>query len=123
MSSRSEINDDPLAIIHLHLAGMDPHGSPPRLIYESLRSYFRPNDLFFFELPFDAGTLTKEVNHQSKMVNLVEQLRCARFVRILLFISTHSEEDRGDLFLGYCDEGGYKGPVADEVTKVRLFSY
>lgn len=119
MSSRSEVNDDPLAIIHLHLAGMDPHGSPPRLIYESFRSYFRPNDLLFFELEFDAGTDTKEAHHRSKMANLVEQLRCNRSPRILLFISTHSEQRRGDLFLGHCNQGGYEGPVADEVTKVR----
>ena len=38
-------------------------------------------------------------------------------------LCAHSREDRGDLFLGYCDKGGYKGPVADEVTKVHLFSY
>ena len=36
-------------------------------------------------------------------------------------LCAHSKEDRGDLFLGYCDKGGYKGPVADEVTKVHLF--
>ena len=63
MSSRSEVNDDPLAIIHLYLTGMDPHGSPPRLVYDSLRSYFRPDDLLFFELEFDAGTPSREANH------------------------------------------------------------
>jgi len=31
MSSCSEVNDDPLAIIHLYLTSMDPHGSPPTL--------------------------------------------------------------------------------------------
>jgi len=124
MSSRSEVNDDPLAIIHLYLAGMDPHGSPPRLIYESFRSYFRPDDILFFELEFDAGTPTKEADHQLKMASLVERLRCAQFARVLLFISTHSEEDRGDLFLGHCDHAGREGPMADEVTKVCwLFIY
>jgi len=118
MSSRSEVNDDPLAIIHLYLAGMDPHGSPPRLVYESFRSYFHPNDLLFFELEFDPGTLAKEADHQSKMASLVERLRRAQVARVLLFITTHSEENRGDLFLGHCDHGGPEGPVADEVTKV-----
>ena len=63
MSSRSEVNDDPLTIIHLYLAGMNPNGSPPHLIYESFRSYFRPNDLLFVELEFDAGTPAKEAGH------------------------------------------------------------
>lgn len=121
MSSRSELNDDPLAIIHLYLAGMDPHGSPPRLVYESFRSYFRPDDLRFFELEFDAGTPTKEADHRSKMASLAEQLRCAKFARVLLFITTHSEENRGDLFVGHCVRGGREGPVADEVTKVLGF--
>ena len=63
MSSRSEVNDDPLAIIHLYLASMDPHGSPPRLVYESFHTYFHPGDLLFFELEFDAGTTAKEADH------------------------------------------------------------
>ncbi|KAL4061850.1 hypothetical protein V8B97DRAFT_2027073 [Scleroderma yunnanense] len=66
MSSCSEVNDDPLAIIHLYLTSMDPHGSPPCL-----------------------------------MASLVEQLWCAQFTHILLFISTHSHESL----------------VADEVAK------
>ncbi|KIM50703.1 hypothetical protein SCLCIDRAFT_12301 [Scleroderma citrinum Foug A] len=115
MSSHSEVNDDPLAIIHLYLASMDPCGSPPRLVYESFRSYFHPNDLLFFELKFDAGTSTKEANHLSKMASLVERLWCTESAHVLLFITTHSEEVRGNLFMGHCDHGG--GPVADEVTK------
>ena len=63
MSSHSEVNDDPLAIIHLYLASMDPHGSPPCLVYESFCTYFRPGDLLFFELEFDAGTMAKEADH------------------------------------------------------------
>jgi len=118
MSSRSEVNDDPLTIIHLYLAGMDPHGSPPRLIYESFHTYFRPSDLLFFELEFDAGTTAKEADHRSKMATLVEQLRRAGSARVLLFITTHSEENRGDLFLGLCNHERRDGPVADEVTNV-----
>ena len=120
MSSRSEVNDDPLTIIHLYLAGMNPHGSPPRLIYESFRSYFRPNDLLFVELEFDAGTPAKEADHRLKMASLVEQLRCAHLARVLIFITTHSDENRGDLFVGHCDHNGREGPVADEVTMVGL---
>lgn len=63
MSSHSEVNDDPIAIIYLFLTGIDPNGSPPRLLYESFRSYFRPNNLLFVKLEFDAGTPTKEANH------------------------------------------------------------
>ena len=92
MSSRSEVNNDPIAIIHLFLAGIDPNGSPPQLLYESFRSYFHPNNLLFVELKFDAGTPTKEANHRSKMTNLVKQLRCTRLACVVLFITTHSEE-------------------------------
>ena len=118
MSSRSEVNNDPLTIIHLYLAGMNLHGSPPRLVYESFWSYFRPNDLLFVELEFDAGTPTKEADHQLKMASLVERLRCTHSARVLVFISMHSDENRGDLFVGHCDHNGHEGPVADEVTEV-----
>jgi len=118
MSSHSEVNDDPLAIIHLYLTGMDPHGSPPRLVYDSLCSYFRPDDLLFFELEFDAGTPSREANHRSKMASLVTQLRCAEFSRVLLFITTHSEKNRGDLFVGHHVRGGRECPLGDEVMKV-----
>ncbi|KAL4063945.1 hypothetical protein V8B97DRAFT_2026258 [Scleroderma yunnanense] len=40
MFSHSEVNDDPLTIIYLYLAGMDPYGSPPYLIYESFCDLF-----------------------------------------------------------------------------------
>jgi len=118
MSSHSEVNDDPLAIIHLYLAGMDPHGSPPHLVYESFRTYFRLGDLLFFELEFDAGTTAKEADHQSKMATFVKQLQRAGSACVLLFITTHSEENRGDLFLGLCNHEWRDGPVADEVTNV-----
>jgi len=93
MSSHSKVNDDLLTIIHLYLAGMDLHGSPPRLIYESFCSYFHPNDLLFFELEFDPGAPTKEAVHQLNMATLVKQLWWAQFAHVLLFITTHSEEN------------------------------
>jgi len=93
MSSHSEVDDDPLAIIHLYLAGMDLHGLPPHLVYESFHTYFRPGDLLFFELEFDAGTTAKEADHQSKMATLVEQLWHTGSAHVLLFITTHSEEN------------------------------
>lgn len=101
MPSHSEVNDDPLAIIHLYLAGMDPHGLPLLLVYESFHSYFHPSDFLFFELKFDAGTPTKEADYQLKMASLVKRLWCAESAHVLLFITKHSEEAQGDLFVGH----------------------
>ena len=75
-------------------------------------------DLLFFELEFDAGTMAKEADHWSKMATLVEQLQHAESAHVLLFITTHSEENQGDLFLGLCNHAQCDGPVADEVTNV-----
>jgi len=61
-------------------------------------------------------TTAKEANHRSKMATLVEQLWHAGSARVLLFITTHSEENQGDLFLGLCNHEWRDGPVADEVT-------
>jgi len=100
MSSRSEVNGNPLAIVHLYLSGMVVTGTPPRVIYENFRSYFDPQDLLFLEMDFDCGTDGKAVAHQRRMAEVAEMLRERGIGRIFLFISTHSDQTRGDLFIG-----------------------
>ncbi|KIM50454.1 hypothetical protein SCLCIDRAFT_145468, partial [Scleroderma citrinum Foug A] len=100
MSSRSEVNDSPLAIIHLHLSGMVVAGTPPRVIYENFHSYFDLKNLLLLELEFDCGTAEKVAAHQRRMAEVAEDLRMQGIGRTVLFISTHSEQTRGDLFIG-----------------------
>ena len=100
MSSRSEVNDSLLAIIHLHLSGMVVAGTPPRVIYENFHSYFDLKNLLLLELEFDCGTAEKVAAHQRRMAEVAEDLRMQGIGRTVLFISTHSEQTRGDLFIG-----------------------
>lgn len=60
MSSRSEVNDDPLAIIHLYLAGMDPHGSPHASSMNHSGPIFAPTTSSFSNSNLTLGPLLKK---------------------------------------------------------------
>ncbi|KIK74711.1 hypothetical protein PAXRUDRAFT_174885 [Paxillus rubicundulus Ve08.2h10] len=67
MTAGSQVNCEPLLIIHFYLKGMDLQGCPPQAICEYLRPYFPPNALHFSELEFDFGTRAKIAEHKGQM--------------------------------------------------------
>ncbi|KAF9234180.1 hypothetical protein BU15DRAFT_79305 [Melanogaster broomeanus] len=112
MASRSEVDSTPLLIIHLYLKGMDVVGTPPTNLVQHLRPY-NPVSLKFVEREFDFGTREKIKLHQEMVAMLCHEIGAVPAGRMLLFVSTHSEEERGDLFTG--QEGAGKKPVAVDV--------
>lgn len=68
---------------------------------------------------FDLGTTRKIDAHTRNMESLVAKLHSTPPGRILVFITTHSDENRGDLFAGK-DAQGRRFSV--EVSQVRLIS-
>ncbi|KIJ15719.1 hypothetical protein PAXINDRAFT_155325 [Paxillus involutus ATCC 200175] len=96
MSSLSQVN------------GMESQGTPLEAVATFLRPYFHGTDLQYIKQEFDFGTQTKYWTHQ---------IRAIPTGQVLFFISTHSEQQRGNLFAG--QEGSAKNlkPVAVEVNK------
>ncbi|KIK74719.1 hypothetical protein PAXRUDRAFT_174867, partial [Paxillus rubicundulus Ve08.2h10] len=114
MTAGSQVNCEPLLIIHFYLKGMDLKGCPPQAICEYLWPYFPPNALHFLELEFNFGTRAKIAEHKGKMETIIPS------GRVVIFISTHSKEERGDLFAG--EEGPRTKPRPIAVKVDQFFS-
>ncbi|KIJ58340.1 hypothetical protein HYDPIDRAFT_34283 [Hydnomerulius pinastri MD-312] len=114
LSSCSEINDDPLLILHLFCKGVEPCGVAG-LVYNSISSYFDDTGLKFIELEFDFGTNAKVAAHRKKVEALVAGLQMMKHARVLVFITAHSEIDHGDLFAGHEGRACTPKPVVVEV--------
>ncbi|KIK73719.1 hypothetical protein PAXRUDRAFT_20559 [Paxillus rubicundulus Ve08.2h10] len=100
--------------------GMDLQGCPPRAICEYLRLYFPPNSLHFSELEFDFGTRAKITKHKGKMETIREGIGSVPSGRVVIFISTHSKEEQGDLFAG--EQGPQTKPRPIAVKVDQFFS-
>lgn len=116
-SSRSQVNGEPMVILHLVCKGMDVLGTPPRLVHQMFEPYFPDGTLTLIEFEFDFGTNAKVRSHGAQMESLKSIISSVSPARVLVFVSTHSDMERGDLFAG----GGpanNPGPVAVEVDQV-----
>jgi len=115
-SARRQINDNPLVIVHFRLAGMPAEGSPPSILATFLQTYFSDQgSLQLHDIPFDLGSMHKISAHTAAMDLLAAKLRAQPPARVLLFINTHSDQDRGDLLAG---NDAKVGEFAVEVTQV-----
>lgn len=56
LTSRSEICTAPILIINFVLNGIDPSGSPARMMQALLQSYIPTKGLHYHEVLFDFGT-------------------------------------------------------------------
>lgn len=72
--------------------------------------------MLLHDYEFDLGTTRKMDNHKRNMKSLEAKLRSTAPGRIVIFITTHSDENRGDFFAGK-DAQGRRFSV--EVSQVR----
>ena len=105
-------------MIHLVLVDFKESGSPFRFAYEYLKPYFTNGGIEYREISYDIGSNAKASHYRSSVGRLVKELKkqCV-WERIVLTISTHTDNDSGDPFAGY--EGTteqYVGTPVDEVS-------
>jgi hypothetical protein len=75
LSKCFQVNLQPLAIIHIVLKGIPAAGTPPRLIYEYLKAYFKDDgSLVYKEIVFDLKDEKQQVNHWDLMTELANKL-------------------------------------------------
>ncbi|KIK71801.1 hypothetical protein PAXRUDRAFT_181824, partial [Paxillus rubicundulus Ve08.2h10] len=82
--------------------------------------YFPPNALHFSELEFNFGTRAKIAKYKGKMETMQEGIGSVPSGRVVIFISTHSKEERGDLFAGEEGPQTKPRPIAVKVDQVSL---
>ncbi|KAG9312771.1 hypothetical protein JVU11DRAFT_7208 [Chiua virens] len=99
-SARRQIHDEEVLILHFYCKGMDPVGSPPSALEAMIGSYFPCGALQLRSIQFDLGTDRKVKAHNASMEKLAEEL-CSKTVgRVVVFVTTHSDVESGNLFAG-----------------------
>jgi hypothetical protein len=74
LTSRSEVINLPLVVLHFVLAGIDAAGSPLRLVHQYMSSYLKGDLLRFEEVVFDLTTPALVRSHSQAMNRLVSRL-------------------------------------------------
>ncbi|KAG2064434.1 hypothetical protein BDR04DRAFT_1122587 [Suillus decipiens] len=103
LTSRSQICSSPILILNFILDGVNPGGSPARIMRDVLEPYVAGRNLQYHEVFFDIGTLEKAERHTKSMKALVNKVKDIAFERVEVFVHTHSETIRGDLWGGFED--------------------
>ncbi|KAG1758087.1 hypothetical protein EDD22DRAFT_850306 [Suillus occidentalis] len=105
VTSRSQVCSDPVLILHFVLKGLPPSGSPAPIMREALWPYGGPNgSIRYHEIIFDFGTEEKHDKHVESMTELVNKFKHLHYERVEVFIYTHSETVRGDIWGGFEDD-------------------
>ncbi|KAI6001290.1 hypothetical protein EDD15DRAFT_2192935 [Pisolithus albus] len=98
-ATSSQVASLPTALVHLHLDGLQP--------------YFPKGSYHFSHLAFNLTTQESLLAYEKEAMDLTHFL--SSFSRVVLFLTTHSDEERGDLFSGQIDGK----PVASKVSEVQ----
>ncbi|KAI5997739.1 hypothetical protein EDC04DRAFT_2612509 [Pisolithus marmoratus] len=89
------------ALIHLHLENLEVGHAQVNMIHSLLQPYFPKGRYQFSQLPFNLTTQESLGVYQSAAFNLATSL--SSYQSVILFLTTHSDEERGDLFAGFVD--------------------
>ncbi|KAI5981004.1 hypothetical protein EDD15DRAFT_2204730 [Pisolithus albus] len=99
LSVRSSLLSHPTLVIHLRLRSI-PAGGPMDMVAEILKPYFPNGGFHFTDLPFDIGTKAKLNSYKRQVSRLVTKLHSVTFKNVMVAFTDHSDNSRGDLFIG-----------------------
>ncbi|KAI6016599.1 hypothetical protein PISMIDRAFT_13890 [Pisolithus microcarpus 441] len=101
----------PTALLHLHLETLEVAHSQVNMFCSFLQSYFPKGGYNFSHLGFNLGTPESMEVYEMAASDLAKTL--SPYSRVVLFPTTHSDEERGDLFAGFL----HGQPVASKVLE------
>ncbi|KAG1721495.1 uncharacterized protein EDB91DRAFT_1256477 [Suillus paluster] len=123
LTSRSEVCTMPVLILNFILDGVDVLGSPACIMRDALHPYVAAD---YHEIIFDVGTVSKAKNHAKLMTKLANELGSCWYDRVEVFVHSHSETMRGDLWGGFenSKNKGERGePVAYAINDMSQPSF
>jgi len=103
------------AVLHLYLESLEVEHAPVAAIQSFLQPYFPEGGYKFAELSFDLVSPDSLATYLTAASELSPSL--ASFSRLLLILTTHTDEDRGDFFAGK-DEGTLVASKVSEVSDI-----
>lgn len=99
LSVRSSLLSRPTLVVHLRLRSI-PTGGPTEMVAQILAPYFPHGGFQFIDLPFDIGTKSKLNAYKRQVSRLATKLRSVGFKNVMVVLTDHSDNSRGDLFIG-----------------------
>ncbi|KAH9984523.1 hypothetical protein BJV77DRAFT_966060 [Russula vinacea] len=92
-------NSKSLVILHFTLETINTEGSPANVVHQFLQPFFSSGSLLLEEVKFNIFDEEDADAHADKMEHLAGTIsRKHRGAPVWLFITTHGDKDRGDLF-------------------------
>ncbi|KAI6144062.1 hypothetical protein BKA82DRAFT_4017261 [Pisolithus tinctorius] len=113
-ATTSEVAGNSTAIIHLHLESLELGHAPVHILHTMLQGYFTQDTYHFSQLPFNFATEESRAAYDTAASELASSLTI--FAKVVIFLTTHTDEDRGDLFSGMEN----KIPIATEVFELQF---
>ncbi|TFK64805.1 hypothetical protein BDN72DRAFT_861096 [Pluteus cervinus] len=91
-------NSEPLMLLNFVVAGYDVSYPPTVLVFHQVKHYLRSN-VVMVNIPFSLLNADEEEEFAKRMADLVDKLEneLKKFRRFAVFITTHSDPERGDL--------------------------
>jgi hypothetical protein len=119
VSARAEISAAPVIFIHLILVDFGVAGSPFEFAHSFLKPYYSGDGIKYIEVYYDIGTDVKLAPYRTHIRQIIKGLKNSfTWERVVIGLSTHTDEDFGDPFAGYGDES--KGYVSTPVNDVSF---
>ncbi|KAI5989257.1 hypothetical protein EDD15DRAFT_2370695 [Pisolithus albus] len=107
----SQVASLPTALVHLHMDNLEVGHAQVNIMNSYLQPYFPQGSYQFSQLPFNLATQESLHDYEKAAMDLAHSL--SSFSRVVLFLTTHSDEERGDLFSGEVDGK----PIASKVSE------
>ncbi|KAI6094311.1 hypothetical protein EDD16DRAFT_1529266 [Pisolithus croceorrhizus] len=105
----------PTALLHLHLETLEVAHSQGNMLHSFLQSYFPQGGYNFSQLGFNLGTPESMELYEKAASNLAKTL--SPYSRVVLFLTIHSNEERGDLFAGFLHGQQVASKVLEDIIK------
>ncbi|KAI6122452.1 hypothetical protein EDD16DRAFT_1705038 [Pisolithus croceorrhizus] len=101
----------PTALVHLHMDNLELGHPQVNVLDSYFQPYFPEKSYHFSHLPFNLATEESLLTYERAAMDLTHSL--SSLPRVVLLLTTHSDEERGDLFAGHLDDK----PVAFKVSE------
>jgi hypothetical protein len=113
VATRATTRSPPTAIVHLRLPSF-PHTLPFKVTQEVLSEYFPKGNLTILDMPFNLINAQKEAAWEIEVQKVIANLfGCSN---VVFFVTTHSDPDTGDLWLGEEKPGKPFAALASDVS-------
>ncbi|KAG1734837.1 hypothetical protein EDB19DRAFT_1830470 [Suillus lakei] len=121
VSERAEISAAPVLFVHLSLVDFAVSGSPLEFAHTFLKPYYSGAGINYIDVVYDIGTDEKLAPYRAQVRKMIKGLKNS-FVweRVVFGISTHTDEDFGDPFIGYEDSKEYHSTGVNDFLEIIL---